>query len=179
MNFLFCTAYLITEQSIMNIIDLVYYLLPLSVFRSKLERQYLECEFSCCQWLYEMKNREHLIWNQNIPLNISILWRTLVIFDQEVQFVILLHWFRSCVNIDKKGTTLYWNEFCILISRFQCQRGKLLGYLSPLPLFQSYYIVERESNHIINPLRPAHTAKEHTDIVKIVHCYESRVYSAG
>ena len=121
----------------------------------------------------------HMIEVKYDCLNISMFWRTLVIFDQEVQFVILLHWFRSCVDIDKKGTTLYWDEFCILISRCQCQRGKLRGYLSPLPLFPVYYIVERESNHIINPLRPAHTAKEHTDIVKIVHCYESRVYSAG
>lgn len=41
------------------------------------------------------------------------------------------------------------------------------------------YFVEKESGHIINPLRPAHVAKEHTDIVKVVLCYESRVYSVG
>ena len=73
MNFLFCTAYLITEQSIMNIIDLVYYQQRLSIFRNKLERQYLECEFSCCQWLYEMKKEN--ISKQNLkpeyPFNYS------------------------------------------------------------------------------------------------------------
>lgn len=43
----------------------------------------------------------------------------------------------------------------------------------------SFHAEERESGHIINPLRPAHIAKEHTDIVKVVLCYESRVYSVG
>ncbi|KAF6030822.1 hypothetical protein EB796_010866 [Bugula neritina] len=38
---------------------------------------------------------------------------------------------------------------------------------------------DRESGHLINPLRPAHIAKEHNDIVKVVLCYESRIYSAG
>ena len=56
-NFLFCAAYLITEQSTNKIIDLVYHRQRLSLFRNKLERQYLECKFSYGRWYLEMKNR--------------------------------------------------------------------------------------------------------------------------
>ena len=49
MNFMFCTAYLITVQSIMKIIDLVYYQQRLSLLRNKLEPNYSESEFSCGQ----------------------------------------------------------------------------------------------------------------------------------
>ena len=46
-------------------------------------------------------------------------------------------------------------------------------------LFSSIIFIEKQTGHLINPLRPAHIAKEHTDIVKVVLCYESRVYSVG
>ena len=75
MNFLFCKACLITEQSIIKIIDLVYYQQPLSLFRNKLERQYFECEFSCGQRLLEMKKKEIISKHYsetNIPLIINI-----------------------------------------------------------------------------------------------------------
>ena len=51
LNFLFCKAYYIIKNRIMNFHDLIYVQLQLSLFRNELVSQYLEREISCGQSL--------------------------------------------------------------------------------------------------------------------------------
>ena len=76
MCFLFCTAYLITEQSIMKIVDLVYYQQRLSLFRNKLARAPIFGRWilmlSMITRNEKKRKSQKRIWNQNIPLKIKL-----------------------------------------------------------------------------------------------------------